>query len=62
MISVEQAKELVNQNVFPLAIIEVSVVDALGFYLAKNIIAPISVPSFNQSAMDGYAFSFDSIK
>ncbi|PCI98392.1 MAG: molybdopterin molybdenumtransferase MoeA [Flavobacteriales bacterium] len=62
MISVEQAKELVNKNVFPLAIIEVGVIDALGFYLAKNIIAPISVPSFNQSAMDGYAFSFDSIK
>ncbi len=62
MISVEQAKELVNQNVFPLEIIEISVVDALDFYLADDIVAPISVPSFNQSAMDGYAFSFENIK
>ncbi len=62
MISVEQAKELVNNNIFPLAIIEVSVIDALDFYLAEDIIAPINVPSFNQSAMDGYAFSFESIK
>ena len=62
MISVEQAKGLVNQNVFPLEIVEVSVSDALGFYLSEDIIAPISVPSFNQSAMDGYTFSYESIK
>jgi molybdopterin molybdotransferase len=61
MISVEEAKELVNQNVFPLDVKEISVVNALDFYLAEDIIAPISVPSFNQSAMDGYAFSFEKI-
>ncbi|MFB0924898.1 MAG: molybdopterin molybdenumtransferase MoeA, partial [Vicingaceae bacterium] len=59
---VEEAKELVNQNVFPLDVKEISVVNALDFYLAEDIIAPISVPSFNQSAMDGYAFSFENIK
>lgn len=62
MISVEQAKELVDQNVFPLPIKEINVIDALDFYLAEEIIAPISVPSFNQSAMDGYAFSYESRK
>jgi molybdopterin molybdotransferase len=61
MISVEEAKEFVRQNVFPLRIKAVRVVDALDFYLAEDIIAPISVPSFNQSAMDGYAFSFENI-
>jgi len=61
MISVEEAKTLVNQNVFPLSQVEINVDDALGLYLAKAIIAPISVPSFNQSAMDGYAFSFENI-
>ncbi|MGB0888314.1 MAG: gephyrin-like molybdotransferase Glp [Vicingaceae bacterium] len=61
MITVEQAKELVNNNVFPLEVIEIGVTDALDFYLAADIIAPISVPSFNQSAMDGYAFSFKNI-
>ena len=62
MIAVEEAKELVCSNVFPLEIIEVNVVDALDFYLAADVVAPISVPSFNQSAMDGYAFSFECIK
>ncbi len=62
MISVEQAKQFVNQSVFPLEIIEVTVVDALEFCLAEDVVAPISVPSFNQSAMDGYAFSYESIQ
>ena len=61
MISVEEAKELIVQHVSPLTIIEVNVVVALDFYLAESIIAPISIPSFNQSAMDGYAFCFDDI-
>jgi molybdopterin molybdotransferase len=61
MISVEQAKELVNKSVFPLSIKDVDVSDALDFFLAEEIVAPISIPSFNQSAMDGYAFSFESV-
>ena len=31
--------------------------DALGFALAQDIYSPINVPSFNNSAMDGYAVS-----
>jgi len=58
MISVAQAKQLVSENIVPLSIKEVNVVDALDYFLAEAIIAPISIPSFNQSAMDGYAFSF----
>jgi molybdopterin molybdotransferase len=61
MISVEEAKKRVNQHVFPIGIKMISIVDGLDFYLAEAIIAPISVPSFNQSAMDGYAFSFANI-
>ena len=37
--------------------IELSVSDALGFGLAKDIYSPINVPSFNNSAMDGYALN-----
>lgn len=61
MISVEEAKELIKESVSPLAIKEVDVIDALDYYLAESIIAPISIPSFNQSAMDGYAFCFEDI-
>jgi len=59
MISVEEAKELIKTNVFPLAIQEINVVDSLNHYLAEQIISAIAVPSFNQSAMDGYAFYFE---
>jgi len=62
MISVEQAKKFVSQNVCPLSIQEIDVNDSLDCFLAEVVIARISVPSFNQSAMDGYAFSYESIK
>jgi len=35
----------------------VSIHDALGNVLAEDIIAPFSVPTFDNSAMDGFAFS-----
>lgn len=37
--------------------IELPVSDALAFGLAKDIYSPINVPSFNNSAMDGYALN-----
>lgn len=61
MISVEDAKKLINTNVSPLETIEIDVTKALGFYLAEDVFAPVSIPLFNQSAMDGYAFKFKDI-
>ena len=34
---------------------------ALGRILSKNIISKINVPSFNNSAVDGYAFNFSDL-
>ncbi len=59
MISVEEAKELINKSIFSLAVKEVRIIDALDHFLIESIIAPVSIPLFNQSAMDGYAFRFD---
>jgi len=59
MISVKQAKELIKINVIPLSIIELNVIDSLDYFLAESIVAPISIPPFNQSAMDGYAFRYE---
>ncbi len=36
---------------------EVSIFDALGRVLARDVISPISVPPHDNSAMDGYAFA-----
>jgi molybdopterin molybdotransferase len=58
MISVEEASYLIDQNSFPNQEIEtLSVSSSLGRVLAKSLKAPLSLPNFRQSAMDGYALS-----
>ena len=59
MISVAQAKHLIDQNT---SFTQTSVVDlyqAYGLANANDIPSPIDFPSFRQSAMDGYAIRFE---
>lgn len=60
MISVNEAREILENNypnktkqLLPLS-------DAAGMVLAENVAAQCDVPNFDNSAMDGYAFDFDS--
>ena len=56
MISVEEAKLIVMQNVQELKEgLIVSVKDALGFRLSEAIYSPADLPPFDQSNVDGYA-------
>ncbi|MCR4292649.1 MAG: molybdopterin molybdotransferase MoeA [Candidatus Kuenenia sp.] len=55
MISVDEAKKIIIENVSPLAPIEVCFEDALDFCLAEDVRSDIDMPPFNRSAMDGYA-------
>ncbi len=58
MITVEEAKKIVIENVFALAeAISIETSSALGFMLAEDIFAPLDLPPFNQSNVDGYAIS-----
>ncbi len=59
MITVERAIELIKQHVLPLKPVQINLKDAVGLVLAEELIAPISIPAFPQSSMDGYAFAFD---
>lgn len=59
MISVQEAKKIVLENCTRNKISEVPILSAGGFVLAETIYSPIDTPPFDQSAMDGYAFSFD---
>ena len=59
MISVEEALDLVDQNVKENAVKEVPLKDALGLILAKDVHSTIDMPPFDQSAMDGYAVYYD---
>jgi molybdopterin molybdotransferase len=62
---VEVASKVVDEFVRPASLAleteAVSIYDSLGRVLANDIISPINVPSADNSAMDGYAFSGASI-
>ncbi|MDF1672289.1 MAG: molybdopterin molybdotransferase MoeA [Vicingaceae bacterium] len=62
MISVKEAIEILKANCNKTEIVEVSLPKSLNLFLAEAIYAPINVPSFNQSAMDGYAFKFEDLE
>ena len=59
MISVEEAKALLYEAIKPLAPIEISLTEALGYVLTQDIYSPVSLPLFDQSSMDGYAIATD---
>lgn len=59
MISVATARQLVAENTDRMAPQVISLKNALGKILASDTRAEADVPAFAQSAMDGYAFSFD---
>jgi len=59
MITVKEAKEIIVEKVGLNKDVQVQLNQALGNHLAEDIYAPVDVPLFNQSAMDGYAFNFD---
>lgn len=56
MIQVEQALSIIAENSTRMPIQKISVQKALGYILAETVYSPINMPTFRQSAMDGYAF------
>ncbi|MBN4070194.1 molybdopterin molybdotransferase MoeA [Olleya sp. AH-315-F22] len=58
MITVKEALELVQKNIFPLENKETKKVsNANSYVLFEDVYSHINMPPFNQSAMDGYAVS-----
>lgn len=58
MISVKEAKQLIQIHTWPSTPVSLPLQQAAGLVLAQDISATISIPAFNQSSMDGYAFSW----
>jgi molybdopterin molybdotransferase len=58
MVSVCEAKKIIEENTKPLAASHFPLEAAGGKTLAENIYAAFDIPAFPQSSMDGYAFSF----
>ena len=62
MITVEEAIEYVESNSQPgRNTVKISLKNALGFVLAEDVMSPIDMPPFRQSAMDGYAIKYNKI-
>lgn len=59
MISVTEAREIINRHTQPLPSIELTLAHAHGFILAETVAAPMSFPSFPQAAVDGYALCYE---
>ena len=59
MISVHEARELILDNCPTSKVEQMFLKKANGLVLAEPVYSPINTPPFNQSAMDGYAFSYD---
>lgn len=59
MISVNEARKILSDNTNKAEKAIVGLQKSLGRVAAENIHSPLDVPSFNNSAMDGYAMEFD---
>ncbi|UJP63598.1 molybdopterin molybdotransferase MoeA [Mongoliitalea daihaiensis] len=59
MISVKQAKEILQHQIPSKRVGKVSLRDAAGLVCGEDIFSPIDVPTFDNSAMDGYAIAWE---
>ena len=58
MISVTEAKKLITRNTKLLKANPLELKEAYGSVLSENVISPVNLPLFDQSAMDGYAIVY----
>ncbi len=59
MRSVEEHQRAVTELIRPRPAVKVPLTQALGLVLAEDVVAPLSLPVFDNSAMDGYALRAD---
>ena len=58
MISVDEAKKIIREEVNALDPVLQKLSQSAGLVLAADVFAIMDIPAFNQSSMDGYAFLF----
>jgi molybdopterin molybdotransferase len=62
MISVEEAKKIIRENISPAVPVISPLSKAPYHILAADVYSPIDMPAYPQSSMDGYAFAFEDWK
>lgn len=60
-VSVSEAKKIIEAQLSLTSKVELPLLESQGFYVAENIKATMDVPSFDNSAMDGYGFRFNDV-
>lgn len=56
LLTLEQARSKMLESITPISdIIEVATMDSFGYIIGEDILSPINVPNYKNSAMDGYA-------
>jgi len=60
--SVEEHRQAILDDLEPMAAVPQPLLDALDLACAEDVVAPISLPSFDNSAMDGYAVRFEDVR
>ncbi|MBL0882176.1 MAG: molybdopterin molybdotransferase MoeA [Chitinophagaceae bacterium] len=58
MISVSEARAIIQQHIVTLTPVARMLPDALGYTIATDVFATVDIPAYPQSSMDGYAFSY----
>lgn len=58
MVGVNEAIKHIESRIQFLDSIKVSLIDSLNYVLSEDVFAKVDVPSFDNSAMDGYALNF----
>lgn len=59
MISTSEATSIIEKHIRQMPVVTLPVSAISGMVLATDVLAPYEIPSFQQSSMDGFAFSFD---
>lgn len=62
MLTYDKALALILAKVQPGTVVQTSLTDALGLILAEDIISPLMLPSFANSAMDGFALRYADVQ
>jgi len=55
VISFEEAQQIIKENAISIAVEKVPIIKALNKFLAEDIFSDTDIPTFNKSAMDGFA-------
>lgn len=59
MISVQEAQDIINQNIPKVKHQILTLKEAFGYTTAEDIYSKYNIPNFSQSSMDGYAIRFE---